>query len=257
LHTFFCEFFSRYLEKRGKRIWGEKTGSNGYCIEEFMKLFPKARVIHLIRDGRDAVCSLVRRRRNSSFHSISHWLYNVAAARRYSQMSYYMEIRYEDLVGAPYEQLRKICAFLEIDYDAAMLSDRQSNSYWKSVIHKNVHPSWKHNPLHSAISTQSVGRYKNDMDFENQALFWRVRLTPFAKKRLNFRNGGTQALMRALEYVDHVDVPSFKNLDKHILDALTRGFARIRRELLYERRVWLPLTYISVSVLPGSNERPR
>jgi hypothetical protein len=243
-YQFFCCFFERYLKKRDKKIWGEKTGSNAYCVDEFVKLFPKARIIHLVRDGRDAFCSLAQRPGNSFFHSASHWLYNAAAAYRFKDMNYYLELRYEDLVSQPDNQLRRICDFLEVEYDAGMLSGKEPNQYWQFHSKNNVHVSWKHNPIQHGVSTKSVGRHQKEMTPEAENLFWHVRLTPPARRKLNIQYCGTQELMKALGYIDTFKPYGVPVRAVHLVDAIQRWWSRFKRELRYENRLWIPLTYL-------------
>src|SRR5690606_14044733 len=61
LREFFDAFSGNYLTQRGKSRWVEKTGSNGYYLHRILKLYPRARIVHMVRDGRDAVCSLLGR----------------------------------------------------------------------------------------------------------------------------------------------------------------------------------------------------
>jgi hypothetical protein len=59
-------FLKRELAKRGKRIVGDKTpflvGSN--VLEEIREIYPEAKVIHIIRDGRDVEVSWMHHRWN-------------------------------------------------------------------------------------------------------------------------------------------------------------------------------------------------
>jgi hypothetical protein len=61
-------FLQRELAKSGKRIVGDKTpflvGSN--VLEEIKEIYPEAKVIHIIRDGRDVEVSWMHHRWNRS-----------------------------------------------------------------------------------------------------------------------------------------------------------------------------------------------
>ena len=46
------------LARRGKPRWGEKTPLNVSHLDWILPRFPDARFVHVIRDGRDAVCSM-------------------------------------------------------------------------------------------------------------------------------------------------------------------------------------------------------
>ena len=67
--TFIRREFELYLKKSGKDILLEKTPINSFKIELINNLFPQAKFIHLIRDGRDVTRSIYREwqtRRNIS-----------------------------------------------------------------------------------------------------------------------------------------------------------------------------------------------
>jgi len=119
-------FYRLYAARCGKSRWGDKTPL--YCMElrAIRKILPEARFIHIIRDGRDAALSL-RRMWFSPGRDIekqaAYWRDCVLAARGAGLgRPDYVEVRYEDLILNTRETLNRICAFIELDYDDAMLS---------------------------------------------------------------------------------------------------------------------------------------
>jgi Sulfotransferase family len=119
----------RHLQGRPEgRAWGWKLCETGYVLPVVDFLFPEARYIHLIRDGRDVAFSdhhapdkafwrkvyfntdrirtwrrlpLTRKgyRRRSYLYNALHWANSVLVGRAYGMMlrDRYLEIRYEDL----------------------------------------------------------------------------------------------------------------------------------------------------------------
>jgi poly-gamma-glutamate synthesis protein (capsule biosynthesis protein) len=244
LRSFFDAFFGIYLDKRNKEIWGEKTGSNAYCIREFKKLYPKARIIHIVRDGRDVVCSLLRRPNNSPYHCVSHWLFNASSAIAARKMEEYLEIKYEDLVNNPERCLRKICEHIGVEYNHSMMS-ADAGEYWKKNAGQNIHSSWNATPLSNHISKGSISRYQNEMDHDLEKLFWSVKLAPQAIERLGVSHNSSHELMLLFNY-DH-DAPdqALKVNENFYLDALRENNERILRNLKKDNRLWFPVTYIS------------
>lgn len=56
----FCyAFVRRFHEAQGARRWAEKTPNNIDHLDFLFSVFPRARFLHLIRDGRDVCCSLL------------------------------------------------------------------------------------------------------------------------------------------------------------------------------------------------------
>src|SRR5262245_26947383 len=59
-HSEFVDrFFTAYCQATGKSYWAEKTPHNVFKIGYIFKHFPNARFIHVIRDGRATICSLL------------------------------------------------------------------------------------------------------------------------------------------------------------------------------------------------------
>ena len=119
-------FYRLYAARFGKSRWGDKTPL--YCMElsAIGKILPEARFIHIIRDGRDAALSLRRMWFSPGWEiekQAAYWRDCVLAARRAGAgRPDYIEVRYEDLILKTRETLNRICTFIELDYDDAMLS---------------------------------------------------------------------------------------------------------------------------------------
>jgi hypothetical protein len=117
-------FYRLYAARFGKPRWGDKTPTYGRHLRAIERVLPEACFIHLIRDGRDVALSL----RNLWFSPgtdmgtlAGQWCRDVTASRRESlRCRRYLELRYEALVLQPEQTLKRVCAFIEIDYDGTM-----------------------------------------------------------------------------------------------------------------------------------------
>jgi Sulfotransferase family len=123
-------FYSLYAESQGKRRWGEKTPAYVRNMDSIAAVLPEARFVHLIRDGRDVALS--RRKRGMGADkpmakTATLWRRRIEDARRQALglEDRYLELRYEDLVADPEPPLRRICEFIELDFDPAMLRHEQ------------------------------------------------------------------------------------------------------------------------------------
>jgi hypothetical protein len=120
--------FSYYAENAGKKRWCEKTPMYAQHIESLGQLFPAAKFIHIIRDGRACVSSFHRRWKYNPMLTMYRWKNVVREARRQSLSvgDRYFEVRFESLTERPEETMREICTFLEIPYmDELLLLSRQ------------------------------------------------------------------------------------------------------------------------------------
>lgn len=117
-------FYRLYAARHGKSRWGDKTPLYLRHLQAIARFLPEARFIHLIRDGRDAVRSLRGRwfAPSDDLRSLAgNWREALLDGRRQGALvPHYLEVRYEALVADPEPELRRICAFLELDYAPAM-----------------------------------------------------------------------------------------------------------------------------------------
>lgn len=110
-------FFSQARARSGKPIVGDKTPAHVEYLEEIHDFYPKARIVHIIRDGRDQVVSLL-------FHFWTR-----------------AESRGEELVPLTHEVRQKREAYYE--NPAAFGADRQS--IFDEIFLRDFARSWRDN----------------------------------------------------------------------------------------------------------------
>lgn len=141
------------------KIFVEKNPKHALRIPFLDAVFPDARFVHIIRDGRDAVASLMFRNRGPQWGHLQtpgwadllaryphdnhircahQWRDAVAIARadaRELSPDRSTEVRYEDLVRAPAEAMGRLLGFLGLDLAPEVLAmtqrvqDRTAGSY--------------------------------------------------------------------------------------------------------------------------------
>jgi Sulfotransferase family len=126
-------FYGLCAEARGKPRWGDKTPGYVKRMRPIASTLPEARFVHLIRDGRDVALSRLARgmgAEKSIGEIAALWQRRIENARRQAKRlrGRYLELRYEDLVAAPEQPLRRVCELIELEYDAAMLSYHEDAS---------------------------------------------------------------------------------------------------------------------------------
>lgn len=134
------ELFDKWKECYGQigsdQLWGWKDPRNTLTLPIWLKLFPEAKVIHVVRNGIDVAISLRKR-------DLISWLLSILRARRgnykrltsptivpayrlweeYLQIGLSLEslcasclrLRYEDITSHPRRQIGALCDFLAID----------------------------------------------------------------------------------------------------------------------------------------------
>ncbi|GAA1139047.1 sulfotransferase family protein [Ornithinicoccus hortensis] len=58
---FIDDLVQPFVERTGARTWVEMTPPNGKRADALCRMFPDARVVHMVRDGRDVASSVARR----------------------------------------------------------------------------------------------------------------------------------------------------------------------------------------------------
>jgi len=179
----FVERFCRdYAVSQGKTRWAEKTPANVRALPRLMHQFPRGSFVHVVRDGRDVACSLrnfprvsirkgkpVDRNVTNPISRVAAWWADWAgrgaAMRDHPRL---IEVKYEDLVRQPEPELRRLCAFLDEDFDPAMLSPA-------SDVSRAGQPGYLNNELAGAkIHTKSLGRWRRDLSHDERREVARV-----------------------------------------------------------------------------------
>jgi hypothetical protein len=126
--------FAAYAAERGKERWGDKTPLYMQHLGLLERLFPEARYVHLIRDGRDAALSFLSVPEGLMTEGWGHprdargfacqWATEIQSARSLGTRvgrDRYLELRYESLVADTEGALRAVCRFADLEFDVAML----------------------------------------------------------------------------------------------------------------------------------------
>jgi hypothetical protein len=118
--------YAGYARSRGTSRYGDKTPPFVLHVDLLAELFPEARFVHLIRDGRDVARSLVRTSfgPNDLARAAEVWTRRVGRGRAsgvHLAAGRYLEVRYEALVNGPEPVLREVCALAALEFRPQML----------------------------------------------------------------------------------------------------------------------------------------
>lgn len=111
--------FAFWALKHGKASWGGKTPDYTGHIESLNQLFPDAKVIHIVRDGRDVALSFFNLSWGPKdiYVAANYWkerIMRVNSDRKNLHDRFY-ELKYEDLLEDPVERFSQILDFLNHD----------------------------------------------------------------------------------------------------------------------------------------------
>jgi hypothetical protein len=107
-------------------LWGEKSPGHIFYWQQIRQCFPEAKVVHIVRDGRDVAVSLLQARMGPKTYDAAarlwkSYLVEMDRVRSTCPAEDFCEIRYEDLLAEPEGTLRQVCARLGVHYSPAML----------------------------------------------------------------------------------------------------------------------------------------
>ncbi len=117
--------FEAETRAAGKARWLEKTPRHILHLDELFARFPEARVVLMMRDGRDVACS-IRDRTGDLDEGIRRWVDDNAAADPFRDQDGVLVLRYEDLVEDPEAALRRVTDHLGEPFEAEMLAHHRS-----------------------------------------------------------------------------------------------------------------------------------
>jgi hypothetical protein len=106
------------------RIWGDKSPSYIDDLPLLKRLYPAAKMVHIVRDVRDYCLSINKAWGKDMLRAAQRWADGVRKARADGAAlgGDYLELRYEDLLARTEAELRRVCAFLGVEFEPAMLT---------------------------------------------------------------------------------------------------------------------------------------
>ncbi len=181
-----CKLVYRFHAKmagKEEAAIGDKNNFHLEHLETLRLLFPEAKFIHIIRDGRDVAVSYRKLHRKKSaspyrpdlpidIDRIAYeWCRNIQTIEAGLKHVDSMTVRYEDLVRQPKYELECICEHLNVSYNVDMLLFHQQNRLKK--LEPEEFSDWKHKTF-LPIDDSAIGQYQQlsheDIErFEQQA----------------------------------------------------------------------------------------
>ncbi|HBK91348.1 MAG TPA: hypothetical protein DDZ68_06730 [Parvularcula sp.] len=138
-HALIASFLAPLHEKSGKRFIAEKTPANALYFSDLFALFPESRFVHVVRDPRDVVSSLLKMDWRdaktgarlpitaSVAGAAQGWRDHVAAARAARDRGAPVhDLVYEELVADPGAALARLFAFLGVAPASAPLAHHRN-----------------------------------------------------------------------------------------------------------------------------------
>ncbi len=153
------------MKKKGKKKWGDKTPHYILELNQLINLYPNAKYLYIVRDGRDVALSLLRKSwgPNNIYKCAEQWdaannseqqlLLNTLKGK--GQLLY---IKYEELTEKTEQECSRIYEFLGDD----IANHRQMVDVLIAKTLTGNHAKWKTEMTHQQISTYEV-KAKNSL----------------------------------------------------------------------------------------------
>ena len=152
-----------HLNATGKQHWGDKTPPYVRIVPQLAAIFPGARFIYLVRDGRDVAKSFqalmtygpTLHQSTIEWRVANRWQRKWAGSQYASAM---MRVQYEQFVVDPEVTLRGICQFIGEEFERGMLS--WQDSVEDLVPARELHV---HQKLKRRSNREDIERWKREM----------------------------------------------------------------------------------------------
>ena len=133
----------------GTRCIGDKTPRYTFRLNLLARIFPQAKFIHIVRDGRDVITSTCHHAYRAGQRAVidktrpeyfsytaqcaSVWVKNVSAAVKFGSEhpESYLMVKYEDMQLEPEQTLETILKFLDLSTENSIIQDCISKNEFK------------------------------------------------------------------------------------------------------------------------------
>ncbi len=202
--------YQAYALKRGKTIWGDKDPLYAGEVDVLYRLFPQARFVFLVRDGRDVASSILQRWWGplDFINCIRYWERLVILGHKMLSMlpsDSVHYLRYEDLVSDPEGEIRSLCHFLGISYEKKMVTEYATSAF--SKIGERRQKS-HHRMLGEPINSARAYLWKTHMSRCDQAIAYEIAGPLF--DLFGYESGHRRCALKPLRKVYHWLLQSFR-----------------------------------------------
>jgi len=174
LPNMLTELYCRRVRPHGAVRWGDKTPLYVRYLPRIRAIWPDAKVIHVVRDGRDAALSALQkwgdeRKYMDMTYLLRNWVRNVRTGQHEGAKlaQDYLEIRYETLAQEPKDILKRVSDFLDEAFVPEMLAFSELAQEVGGGVDEHVE-------VQRPLSVASIGRWESEMSAFDRQLAERI-----------------------------------------------------------------------------------
>jgi hypothetical protein len=162
--------YEAFAARDGKPRWGDKTPYYLAWIDELKAVWPDARIVELVRDGRDVALSIMPLPfgGNNAWVAGGDWARGIRDGQQ-AHARYPGDVHtvvYEQLTADPEPHVRGVCEFLGVEFHRGMLDVEKTDQ--RRIVADQA--EWFTN-LWAGINQTSVGKWRTKMSPRAQAVF--------------------------------------------------------------------------------------
>lgn len=154
-------------DKSAILLLGDKNPAYALYGQRLLKLFPDAKIVHLVRDYRDNYLSLTDVNFEVPIVPLVVYRWKFALRRMWKLIDRYpgsvFSLRYEDLVGDPEEKVKELCAFLGIRFDPRVIEFYTKRPEVEELYRGSEDLMTVHKSLLHPISRSRIDTWKSRM----------------------------------------------------------------------------------------------
>jgi hypothetical protein len=196
-YNFICKFiclqFNSLMPKQNILYIGDKNPIYTIHIKRLSKIFPEAKFIHITRDYKDQISSML----NVNFEkpllsSLAYrWNYFNKIAREFSKKNHdkIFFVKYEELASDPEQMMLKIIQFLDITFERSIFEFYKSKDAFDKMYSKEKVELY-HKELFRPINTSRIGIWvkninENELEKIEAVIGQNAELNGYERKNAN------------------------------------------------------------------------
>ncbi|MBN2757949.1 MAG: sulfotransferase [Bacteroidales bacterium] len=146
LCLFTYENLSSQKGKENSRLLGDKNPHYAFFIPNIIKIFNDVKFVYIVRDYRDNIISFknVNFDMNNLYALAYRWNFFNKKIIKYQKLypDKFLSIKYENIILNSESEIKRVCKFLNIDFEIDMLEFYKNKSNNLSEWHKNLNSNF-------------------------------------------------------------------------------------------------------------------
>ena len=180
-----------------EQIFLDKTPDHAFYLPEIAQMLPKSKIIHILRDGRDVVASMINASKSSGWgkhwapsdprKAARMWVKHVEAVRKAEKLlskEQFIEVRYEELLSSTPQILKTVMEFIGLKWSEENMNKAIAENTAEAT--RNTGGTYIEAGGETArilrntskrprfIGKAKVGSWKEDLGYRDRFRVWRV-----------------------------------------------------------------------------------